>query len=376
MSATRLEVLRAARLHAQRRAPDVDTLVRATIGLHSTDYATPYLSAWARLESFDAGALFARLNAGRGLVRVNAFRNTVHVVHVEDAPVVLAATGAATEQVGRRSPGIKALSDAEVDRGVGQLLAALAEGPRANAALKNVVPNLAADLRYWVMIGMGRGEIVRADSPGPRSNRTRYALARQWIPGFVPGQVAPADARRELLARAINTFGPVTEADLAWWLPAPKGEVTRVLASLGRAAARVVVDGTAYWFDPALADAPAPPRDTHAAWLLPYEDALLKGYQDRAWCLAPGLQPVVFPHNVEHWFPPDGVDPGPGPHPGVRTSGEARPTVWYGGRVVGRWEERGGVVTQLHAEIGAEGVAAVAAERDRLTMFLADTFGG
>ena len=145
MSATRLEALRAARLHAQRSAPDVDTLVRATIGLHSTDYATPYLSAWARLATFDAGDLYARLNAGRGLVRVNAFRNTVHVVHVEDAPVVLAATGAATEQVGRRSPGIKALSDAEVDRGVGQLLAALADGPRANAALKDVVPNLAAD---------------------------------------------------------------------------------------------------------------------------------------------------------------------------------------------------------------------------------------
>ena len=374
MVVARLEALRAARLHAQRRATDLDALVRATIGLHSTDYATPYLSAWARLDELDPRAMFARLNAGRGLVRVNAFRNTVHVVLAEDAPTILAGTGAATELVGRRSGAIKPLSDLEVDRAVGDLLDALADGPLTNAALKDALPALGADLRYWVMIGMGRGEIVRADGAAPRSNRTRYALARQWIPGFVPGQIRPAEARRDLLARAIRAFGPVTEADLAWWLPAPKGEVTRALASFGGTVARVVVDGTTYWFDPALADTPAPPRETSGAWLLPYEDALLKGYQDRAWCLAPGLQPVVFPHNPEHWFPPDGVDPGPGPHPGVRASGEARPTVWYGGRVVGRWEERGGVVMQLHVDVGTEGVHAVARERERLERFLAECF--
>lgn len=375
MSAARLEALRAARLHRQRRAPDVDTLVRETIGLHSTDYATPYLSAWARLDRFDPAALYARLNAGRGLVRVNAFRNTVHVVHVEDAPVVLAACGAAVAQVGRRSPGLKALPDAAIDRGVDALVAALADGPRTTNQLKAALPELAADLRYWTILAMGRGEVVRADGPAIRSNRTRYALARQWIPGFVPGEIPAADARRAVLARAVRSFGPLTEADLAWWLPAPKGEVARALAGLGRDYARVVVDGVAWWYAAELADAPSPPREAQGAWLLPYEDALLKGYQDRAWLLAPGLQEVVFPHNVTHWHPPDGVDPGPGPHPGARASGEARPTVWYGGRVVGRWEERDGdVVLQLHADIGAEGAAAVEAERRRLAAFVAATF--
>jgi hypothetical protein len=364
-----LETLRAARLHRQRTAPDVDTLVQETLGLHSTDYATPHLSSWARVPGFTAAELFERLNAGDGLYRVNGMRSTVHVVHARDVPMVLAATGAAVGAVGRRSPGLEALSDAEVDAGIAALRAALGDGPRTANELKSQLPTHAPHLRAWLMVAMGVGEVVRADAAHARSNRTRYALTGDRLPGFVPGALSREDARREMLLRAVQAFGPLTVEDLAWWLPAPRREVARVLADAEVASLQAA--GVTWWFDTELADVDAPPRESHGAWALPYEDALFKGYKDRSWCLAPGLREVLFPSSVHHWCPPEGADPGPGPLRGPRVSGEARPSLWWGGRAVGRWEERdGGVVWQLHADIGAEGAREIEATVERLQAFL------
>lgn len=363
-----LEQLRAARLHHQRQATDVDALVRKTIGLHSTDYATPYLSARARVPGFDPGALYARLEAADGLVRVNAMRNTVHVVRTDDLPLIFAATGAAVAQVGRRAPALKGLSDEAVDNGVRSISDALAQGPRSTNELKAALPALAGDFRSWLIVAMGRGEVIRADAPHARSNRNRYARTRDRVPGFEP---MPVDvARRELLLRAVEAFGPVTLEDLAWWLPAPKGEVSRILAS-AKGLARIEAEGQTWWYTASLADEPAPPREEAGAWALPYEDAFWKGMLDRSAWMIPGLKGVIFPFNITHWFPPQGVDPGPGPHKGVNTTGEARPSVWWGGRAVGRWEEAaGGLVHQLHHDVGAEGRAAVERELEAVEAFL------
>lgn len=252
-----LERLRAARLHAHRSAPTVDALLGSIVGLHSTDYASPYLSAWARVPGFDAAALRARLDRGDGLFRVNAFRNTVHVVRAPDLAAVLAATGPAVAAVGRKSPGLKARTDAEIDAGVDTIVAALADGPLDNAALKRARPGLGEDLRYWLMIAMGRGLVLRADGPGARSNRTRYVLAASRVPGLALPPAA--DARRALLQRAVEAFGPVTVDDLAWWLPAPKREVTAALASAGAALRSLTADGDTWWFPADLGDAPRAP---------------------------------------------------------------------------------------------------------------------
>ena len=131
------------------------------------------------------------------------------------------------------------------------------------------------------------------------------------------------------------------------------------------------VDGKVWWYAAPLAAERPPPRDALGAWVLPYEDAFLKGYFDRSWLLAPGLREVLFPFNARHWAPPNGGAPGPGPHGGANVSGEARPSIWWAGRVVGRWEEsEGGVAWQLHADVGAEGRSAIEVELGRLERFL------
>lgn len=360
-----LERLRAARLHHQRTAPDLDTLVRGSIALHSTDHATPHLSARARIQGFDPAVLHARLQTADGLVRVNAMRNTVHVVHTDDLPMIFAATGAAVAAVGRRD--LRSLSDDDVERGVDQVCEAL-DRAKTSQELKASLPAHAGNLRSWLQIAMGRGQVLRADTPHLRSNRNRYARTRDRVPGFQP--MAVDEARRQLLLRAVATFGPLTVEDLAWWLPAPKGEVQRALAS-ARDLTKLEVEGQTWWVSTSLMDAAAPKREDAGAWALPYEDAFWKSVYDRGAWMAPGLKPVLFPFNVAHWRPPAGVDPGPGPHKGANVSGEVRPSLWWAGRAVGRWEEdESGVVYEIHADIGADGRAAVEREVEAVAEFL------
>ncbi|MBA3840833.1 MAG: winged helix DNA-binding domain-containing protein, partial [Thermoleophilaceae bacterium] len=86
------------------------------------------------------------------------------------------------------------------------------------------------------------------------------------------------------------------------------------------------------------------------AALLPPLDPTTMGWRDRDWYLGP-YKPQLFD-----------------------ASGNAGPTVWWDGRIVGGWRqsEAGEVIVQVLEDIGAEGLRAVEHEAGRLT----EWFGG
>ncbi len=92
---------------------------------------------------------------------------------------------------------------------------------------------------------------------------------------------------------------------------------------------------------------PVPTPEPWAA-LLPALDPTAMGWTGRDWYLGEH-GPLLFDRN-----------------------GNAGPTVWCDGRVVGGWAQRpdGEVVFRLLADIGAEAADAVAAEAARLTAWL------
>jgi hypothetical protein len=78
--------------------------------------------------------------------------------------------------------------------------------------------------------------------------------------------------------------------------------------------------------------------------------------------LLPALDPSVMGWQARGWFL--------GAHREALfdTNGNAGPTVWWGGRVVGGWAQRrdGEVVLRILEDVGAEAAAAIAAEAARL----------
>jgi hypothetical protein len=154
------------------------------------------------------------------------------------------------------------------------------------------------------------------------------------------------EARAELARRWLATYGPGTVADLKWWTGWTVAQTKAALAAV--AAVEVALDeGPGYVLrdDVDEVDPPAP-----VAALLPALDATVMGWAGRDWYLG-DHRAALFDRN-----------------------GNAGPTVWWDGRVVGGWAQRadGEVVVRFLEDVGAEARRAAGDEARRVQEWLGD----
>ncbi len=350
------------------RTDDVVAVTDGLVALHSTDPATVFLSAAARMRSPSVEPLERALYVDRVLVRALGMRRTMFVLPVAMVPVVQAAcTDALVPGERRRTLAMLEENDVpDADRHLRELeeetLAAIeARGEVTGAELSKLVPGL----RRQLLVGQGtkwegtiglttrvlfllatEQKIVRGRPRGSwTSSQYRWSPMSSWLPASA--QALEADEARVLLARRwLQSFGPAPVSDLKWWSGLTLGQVRKALAALD--VAEVDLDGTP---GIVLADdlAPTPSPEPWIA-LLPALDATIMGWQQRAWYLDEHGK-ALFDSN-----------------------GNAGPTVWSDGRVVGGWAQRksGEVVFRLLEDVGEEAAAAIRAEAARLTAWLGD----
>ena len=360
----------AARHHLAVPAPTAEQVSADLVGLHSSDPTSVYLAARARVQGFQVAHLEHALYEARSVVRVLGMRRTLFVVPRDLARVIDAACTRALAPAERRrllrlldEQGIAADPEAWLRDVQRRTLAALAARGEATAReLTAEVPELAAKLsfgagRAWAgTVGVStrvlfllasEGRIVRARPRGTWiSSQYRWASTAHWVGGEFP-DLDPAAARSRLLQRWLTAYGPVTMTDVRWWTG---WTVRQARAALDACRAEPVeLDGGA-GFVAAGDREPAPPG---AGWvaLLPALDPTVMGWKERAWYLG-GHERQLFDRN-----------------------GNAGPTVWLDGRVVGGWGQRreGGVVTELLEPVAASDRERIAAEAERLRRWLAGT---
>ena len=340
---------------------------RDLVGLHGTDPATVYLAARARMADPRPEAVERALYDDRALVRILGMRRTMFVLPVELMPVVQAAcTDAIAVQQRRLLADMVAkagLADdppawiGEVEEAAVKALAA--RGGATAAELSKDDPRLAQQMvvaagkayegrqsvvtRILLLLA-AEGRVVRGRPRGSWvSGQYRWSVIEDWLPGGVP-RWSLEDAQTELVRRWLAGFGPATMADVKWWTGLPMGQVRRAAAAAGTA--EVDLDGT-----PGLALAtdldPVPAPDPWAA-LLPALDPTTMGWSARDFYLGPH-RPALFD-----------------------TNGNAGPTIWWDGRVVGGWAQRktGEVVLRLLEDVGADATTAIEAEAARLAGWL------
>jgi hypothetical protein len=327
------------------------------LGLHSTDYWTPYFSTWARLGDFDAKGMFESINKGRELVRTHAFRTTIHVMHIDNLSMIISATGPSLFKASRTDKYRKTdiLADHEIETMLSSVKDALRGGPLRSSDLKRVVPDMVDYLRSALVMLMARGEVVRAKANHARSNLTSYALLDQWVDGFKLKIIDEQKAITNLIHHHIERFGPVSVDDVAWWLRQTKTAVKDSISSLGEEIV-IINHGKKEKYmlksDFELASASEKPKDD-LVWFLPYEDHFLKAFIDRTNFINESIQPMLFPADRKHFWPSNPDAPQTMPSIGTRATGEIRPTIWLNGQVVGRWEidddgEQKKIVTNLY----------------------------
>lgn len=351
------------------RTDDLIEIAGDLLGLHATDAATVYLAAVARMAAPDAHAIDDALYTQRSLLRMLGMRRTMFVVPATLAPVVHAACTQDIAAKERRRT-IKFLEDARfadepatwLARAEQETLAALFKRGEALATeLSDDIPGL----RGQIDVGVGTkwagkisvssrvlfllsadGLIVRGRPRGSwTSTQYRWASTAGWLGDEL--DPLPTDAARVALAyRWLHTFGPATVGDLKWWTGWTMTQVKRALAEI--APVEVDLGGTVgLLLDDDIAPVPAP--EPWAA-LLPALDPTVMGWSERDWYLG-AHRSALFDR-----------------------SGNAGPTIWWDGRIVGGWAQRGDgeTATRLFEDVGADARAAIAAETDRLRCWLGD----
>jgi hypothetical protein len=365
----RARLARRHRLAPAERADDAVAAARAVVALHSTDPVTVFLSVLARAEGVSPAAVEHALYEERTLVRMLAMRRTLWVVPRELVPVVqAAATGAVAARERRRleglvrDSGISTRPAAWLARAGRAALAAVEQrGEAFTADVTRDVPTLAKKLRLgagtrWESTQSAaarvlpqlamEGHLVRGRPRGSwTSGRYRWVPAAAWL-GAELEPVEPAVAQAELVRRWLAAFGPATEGDLRWWTGWTARQARAALAAVPYV--EVDLDGGAgLVLDGDLEH--TPPPEPWAA-LLPTLDPTTMGWKQRDWYLGPHAA-VLFD-----------------------TNGNAGPTVWWDGRVVGGWSQRadGEILFALLEDVGADAVRAVEAEAERVATWLGD----
>jgi len=307
------------------------------------------------------------------VIRMLGMRRTLFVVPLETAPIVHAAASRAIAAAERkrfagwlRLAGIaddaeRWLADVE-EVAIGALRA---RGEAVTAELTSADPRLGQKLtlaqgksyegtisvssRVFLIAAMD-GRIGRGRPRGTWiGSQYRWAPIERWLPGGMPDMTTPA-AQAELIRRWLERFGPGTTEDIRWWTGLTVAVVKRALGEIG--AAEVDVEGGEVgWLLPD--DLPADELDETTQqdpWvaLLPSLDATTMGWASRDWYLGPH-RPALFDRN-----------------------GNAGPTIWVDGRVVGGWAQRktGEIATRLLEDVGTEVADAIAEEAARLAAWI------
>lgn len=357
------------RHHLARPAADLVGLAGDLVGIHSSDPATVVLAAQARLAGFAVTDLERALYDDRTLVRIVGMRKTLFVVPVELARVIGAACSAALGEAEQRrlvrlleAQGVTGDGAAWLAQAGRRVLVEMAEsGPLTATQLQAQVPELAQKLQFgegtaWatavpvtgrlLFLLATRGQVVRVRPLGSWiSGQYRWATTDTWLGPAATTGLEPAAARAELVRRWLAACGPGTLGDVKWWSGWTVGQTRAALADAG--AVVVDLDGAPGFVLPGDLD----PTPTPAPWvaLLPGLDPTVMAWKERAWYLGPHER-RLFDRN-----------------------GNAGPTVWAGGRVVGGWAQRadGTVVVELVEDVGAEATGLIEAKAARLSAWLA-----
>ncbi|HEY2673641.1 MAG TPA: winged helix DNA-binding domain-containing protein [Rugosimonospora sp.] len=346
----------------------VERVAEDLVALHSTDPATVFLALAARAPVSPTDIERA-LYEDRTLMRMLGMRRTVFVVPTDLVAVVQESTMAAISARQRRlllgllaEAGVAKDPAAWLTEVEDSTIEALAGRGEATAAtLSQDEPRLrtqvlvAPDKPYGGQINItsrlllilaADGRIVRGRPRGSWiSTQYTWSPIERWLPGGMP-EWSPAAARVELARRWLAAFGPGTVEDIKWWTGWTVADVKRALAALDTV--EVDLDGTA---GVVLAQDTDPvPAAPPSAALLPALDPTVMGWAGRDWYVG-GHRPALFDR-----------------------TGNAGPTVWWDGRVVGGWAQRDGgeIAVRVLEDVGRDARDAIDAAAAATGAWLGD----
>ena len=352
------------------KADDVAQLAADLVGIHATDPASVYLGTLARVSKVTHDDMASALYDDRSVLKILGMRRTMFVVPRDLAGVINVAVTRAIG-VGERKRLMQMLEGAGVDKDVGKWISTVEKetvgvlqelGEATATELTKKVPGLRVQMSFgegkkWAgQVGVStrmlfllaaEGRVVRGRPRGTwLSSMYAWAPMETWL-GSPLDKPEIDDAQAELVRRWLWTFGPGTQRDIQWWTGWTVATTKKAIAATK--AVEVELEGGTGLALPDDLGATAVGEPWVA--LLPTLDTTTMGWFERSWYMGDHVK-KLFDRN-----------------------GNAGPTIWVDGRVVGSWAQRksGEVVYRLFEDVGRETVGQIDAEAANIEKWLGES---
>jgi len=307
---------------------DFDTILKTHIGLHSTDYLTPYFSLYARVENFDPKDLFHAISQKKSAVRMRAFRRTVFVVHRENLEQIIGSMIIFLEKY--KQDNLKymvkmGMKEGSYDQIRLDIIKVLKEKPpMTTSKIKKTLSNKWTG--EWIKSSLHllefEGMIARIGQRYITDKTIKYGLFEDHFPELNRKKINPEKSLQSLFKFYIKQFGPVTIDDFSWWLPLTKTQTKNLIDNFNDEIIEFDYNSSQYFMlkeDYEILETLELKSKSLIVNLLPYEDHYPKAYKIRNWHLTEKIEPNLYKVGKMNW-------------------GQIRPSIWINGEIKGRWE--------------------------------------
>jgi hypothetical protein len=279
-------VLRRQHLTSDSKSDDVVQTVKDISGLYASSATTPYLSLLARAPHFRREQLDDELYVRRTLGRIRCMRKAIYILPIDLLVAAHWATRSLNVEASRRYLEYRGVPRAVYEPLARQILELL-KGRELTAPDIRHALRTSLDVPAVLNFMCDQGLLIRSrlERSGLDPNFC-YALFSDYFPKVRLEPMGEREAAMHIVRQYLRSFGPATEADLAWWtglgqmsthiaLQHMRGEVIRVQIA-NREDSFLMLNTEA---EACQQESPLPQSVVN---LLPSHDPYLLGYQDRS----------------------------------------------------------------------------------------------
>jgi hypothetical protein len=285
-------------LEPSSKIDDVLQISRDISGLHATGPTTPYLSLFARSNTFLRQNLEDELYVKKRLGRIRCMRGTLYVLTKEMIPIAYAATRRIRMRGFTDFLTFRGVSTGQYDETSSSILDILKGREMTSSEIKEKLKT-SANVSAIVEQMCERGLLIRSGSrKGWKDRVNKYSIFHDVFPDLDLAKMDEADAKALLVWHYIRSFGPATENDIAWWIGINRNDARAALDNLQAQIEQVRISNLASEHILLKSDVKnlkdsKLPR-SRSVNLLPNLDPYLMGYKDRERYLPQEYRDKVF----------------------------------------------------------------------------------
>lgn len=214
--------------HLKKKCSNVLRCVDDIAGLNSIKATTPYLSLFNRIKDFNKSALDEELYEKKRLYRLRLMRSTLFIVSESLLPIAYSAT---IDRTRKRLAGFRKyyrFSEREFKKLKDEIIDLLEKGEKTAAEIKKELGTTISISRV-VRLLMEDVPLLRLKPLGTwKGEQFRYSL----LPKNIKLKMSKEKAKVLLAEKFLQSFGPVTLKDLAWWSGFSKKESEKILENI------------------------------------------------------------------------------------------------------------------------------------------------